>query len=60
MPDSRIHAASPGPAIPALGDDESYTLEIGDSGGDLRAPTVVGALRGLETFLQLVESCADG
>ena len=56
----RIHAASPGRAIPALGDDESYTLEIGDGGGDLRAPTVVGALRGLETFLQLVEGGPGG
>jgi len=50
----------PGSAIPALGDDESYTLELGDGGGDLRAPTVVGVLRGLETFLQLVEGDAQG
>ena len=56
----RIGAASPGRAIPALGDDESYTLEIGDRGGELRAPTVVGVLRGLETFLQLVEGDAAG
>src|SRR5688500_8151429 len=56
----RIHAAGPGRAIPALGDDESDTLEIGERGGDLRAPTAVGALRGLETFLQLVEADATG
>jgi hexosaminidase len=56
----RIRAAGPGSAIPALGEDESYTLEVGDGGGDLRAPTVVGALRGLETFLQLVEGDAQG
>jgi len=56
----RIRAARLGSAIPALGDDESYTLEIGDGGGDLRAPTVVGALRGLETFLQLVEGDGQG
>jgi hexosaminidase len=56
----RIRADAPGRAIPALGDDESYTLEIGPRGGDLHAPTVVGALRGLETFLQLVEGDASG
>ena len=56
----RVHAASPGAAIPVLGEDESYTLEVGSGGGDLRAPTVVGALRGLETFLQLVEGGASG
>jgi hexosaminidase len=56
----RIRTAGPGSAIPVLGDDESYTLEIGDGGGELNAPTVVGALRGLETFLQLVEGGAQG
>jgi hypothetical protein len=41
-----------------LGMDESYTLQIPASGGGratLAAPTVWGALRGLETFAQLVE-----
>jgi hexosaminidase len=56
----RIRADAPGRAVPALGDDESYTLEINDRGGELRAPNVVGALRGLETFLQLVEGDASG
>jgi hexosaminidase len=56
----RVHAAAAGPEIPRLGDDESYALEVGDGGGDLRAPTVVGAIRGLETLLQLVEGGPDG
>ena len=56
----RVRAAAAGPAIPGLGDDESYVLEAGDAGGSLRAPTVLGALRGLETFLQLVEGGPDG
>lgn len=49
-----------GSALPKLGDDESYTLDVRPDGAELRAPNVVGALRGLETFLQLVEKRADG
>lgn len=47
-------------AIPALGDDESYTLDISNTQIVLRAPNVVGALRGLETLLQLLQRDADG
>lgn len=50
-----IACAAPGSPIPQLGDDESYILEVSPDGAVLRAPNVVGALRGLETFLQLVE-----
>lgn len=50
----------PGSPRPKLGDDESYTLQVRADGAELRAPNVVGALRGLETFLQLVEKRADG
>ena len=37
-----------------LGADESYELTLDPQGGVLRAPTEWGALRGLETFAQLV------
>lgn len=37
-----------------LGADESYTLEVTPSGARLRAPEVLGVLRGLETFAQLL------
>ena len=43
-----------GPEYPALGEDESYQLDVSSSAARLDAPTVTGALRGLETFLQLI------
>jgi hexosaminidase len=49
-----------GSAVPTLGEDESYKLEITDKQARLVAPTVVGALRGLETFLQLVQGDRNG
>ncbi len=55
-----IETNSTGNAIPQLGDDESYNLEIGDKQVKLTAPTTVGAMRGLETFLQLLEGDKDG
>eukprot|EP00966_Prymnesium_polylepis_P189040 4379790-Prymnesium_polylepis.3 len=39
---------------PQLETDESYTLVIVPAGATLSAPTVYGALRGLETFSQLL------
>jgi len=39
---------------PALGDDESYELNISGSGAHLQARTETGVLRGLETFIQLI------
>ena len=44
-----------GEAVPSLSENESYSLDITDKQARLSAPTVVGALRGLETFLQLVQ-----
>ncbi|HZP60536.1 MAG TPA: family 20 glycosylhydrolase, partial [Opitutaceae bacterium] len=44
----------------AVDQDESYTLEIDSSRAVLRAPTVIGALRGLETLLQLLQADANG
>ncbi|ORZ17784.1 glycoside hydrolase superfamily [Absidia repens] len=45
-----------------MGVDESYNLEVPSNGGSatLTAPTWVGALRGLETFSQLVIGSDDG
>lgn len=55
-----IETQSTGNAIPQLGDDESYKLEINDKQAKITSPTTVGAMRGLETFLQLLEGDKDG
>eukprot|EP00966_Prymnesium_polylepis_P136472 3153412-Prymnesium_polylepis.2 len=44
----------------ALGVDESYELRVDAGVSVLRAPTTWGALRGLETFTQLVGHGSDG
>jgi len=50
----------PGLEIPALRENESYRLDITDRQALLSAPTVVGAIRGLETVLQLLKSDRGG
>jgi hexosaminidase len=55
-----IETASTGSKIPKLGDDESYRLSIDSGQAKLTAATTVGAMRGLETFLQLLEGDKDG
>ncbi len=54
-----LECTAAGPEIPQLGEDESYSLEIGAQHATLKAATVVGAMRGLETVLQLV-TAGDG
>jgi hexosaminidase len=55
-----IDCGGSGNEVPVLGEDESYTLDINPTQATLRAPATVGALRGLETFVQLLTSDADG
>ena len=55
-----IECAAARPELPALGDDESYTLTIDASKIVLRAPNPTGVLRGLETLLQLLQRDATG
>ena len=50
----QIHADHGRQAVQKLGEDESYELTVADSGAKLTAPTTLGVLRGLQTFLQLV------
>ena len=46
--------------IQELGEDESYVLEVKPDGASITAPTDLGALHGLQTFLQLVSVSPDG
>ena len=48
-----VTVASGADAVLRFGVDESYTLNISAAGAALHAPTVWGALRGLETMSQL-------
>jgi len=55
-----IDVASAGMKVQGIEEDESYSLEIASQHAVLKAHTVVGALRGLETFLQLVDADSSG
>jgi hexosaminidase len=46
--------------VQELGEDESYTLDVTPTGAKLHAANPLGALRGLQTFLQLVAITPDG
>jgi hexosaminidase len=46
----------PGETIQGPDENESYSLEVTPSAVHLKAATVVGAIHGLETFLQLVQN----
>jgi hexosaminidase len=51
------HASKP---VQEVGEDESYTLEINASRVKLNAPTTLGVMHGLQTFLQLVVTTPQG
>ena len=55
-----VETLGPGQRVPSVDEDESYTLDVSERQAVLRAPTVVGALRGLETFLQLLDGDRAG
>ncbi|HEY1462782.1 MAG TPA: family 20 glycosylhydrolase [Terriglobales bacterium] len=47
-------------AIQAVEEDESYTLTISTTGAKIHASTELGAMHGLQTFLQLLETTPAG
>ncbi len=59
-PTLQIHADHGREAIQKLGENESYELIVTDSSAKLHAATTLGALRGLQTFLQLVQITPTG
>jgi hexosaminidase len=59
-PTLNIHTDHGRDAVQKLGEDESYELTVTDSSATLNAPTPLGAMHGLQTFLQLVEITPTG
>jgi hexosaminidase len=55
-----IDVAGAGFAVPDVNEDESYSLDVTGAHAVLTAATVVGALHGLETLLQLQNADARG
>jgi hexosaminidase len=54
-PTLKIDAGHGREAVQRLGEDESYELTVATSNAVLHAPTELGIVRGLQTFLQLVQ-----
>ena len=55
-----VHCERASKAVQELGEDESYSLAISPAGAKLDAATPLGIMRGLQTFLQLVQTTSDG
>lgn len=51
-----VSVEGPGQFVQSIDEDESYTLEVTSQGAHLTAKTDVGAIHGLETLLQLVQT----
>lgn len=49
-----------GETVQSIDEDESYTLSVSASGVKVHAATVVGAMRGMTTLLQLVQVSGNG
>jgi hexosaminidase len=59
-PTLSVKVDGPGMAVQGPEEDETYSLAVSSGRAELDAATVVGAIRGLETFLQLVDSDSSG
>src|SRR6266403_195614 len=55
-----VHTDHASKEVQELGEDESYTLSIAPDGAKIDAPTPLGAMHALQTFLQLVEVSPNG
>jgi hexosaminidase len=59
-PTLTVHTDHASKEVQELGEDESYTLSITADGANIEAPTPLGAMHALQTFLQLVDVAPDG
>ncbi len=55
-----IESRGAGSGYPALGEDESYQMDVSPEGARIVAATVTGAMRGMETFAQWIDLGPDG
>jgi hexosaminidase len=55
-----VHSEGVSKAVQELGEDESYSLAVSPAGAKLNAATPLGIMRGLQTFLQLIQTTAQG
>ena len=55
-----VDVDGPGEAIQSVTETESYRLTVTPAGAFIHAATVVGAMRGMQTFLQLLETTPSG
>jgi hexosaminidase len=59
-PTLTVTTTAAGAAVQQLGEDESYRLEVTPQAATLTAPTPLGTMHGLQTFLQLVRMTPKG
>jgi hexosaminidase len=59
-PTLTVHTDHASKEVQELGEDESYTLSVAADGAKIDAATPLGAMHGLQTFLQLVTVSPDG
>jgi len=59
-PTLTVHTGHASKEVQELGEDEGYALSVTADGAKIEAPTPLGTMHGLQTFLQLVEVAPDG
>jgi hexosaminidase len=55
-----VECREPAADVPTLGENESYQLDVTGDGARIVARTCIGAMRGMETFAQLISPGPDG
>jgi hexosaminidase len=60
QPAFTIRTAGPSAPVQGVSDDESYSLKVSSASVELDAPTPLGVLHGLQTFLQLIKLTPEG